>query len=1299
MKKLWITTTILIIALALCFGLTACAKKNSTPHEHKFSTDWSTDDTNHWHSAICEHEEEKSDVEAHSYDNACDPACDVCGYTRTVGAHVYDNACDTKCNVCDAERTVGDHVYDNACDTKCNVCDAERTVGDHVYDNACDTSCNACGATRTITHEHGTTLTAGDTTHWYACSVCGDKKDETAHVFDKAVATDEYLKAEATATTKAQYYKSCVCGAKSSTEYFETDKTAGTLANVQNLSKTYDKVELANPTYETNSDGAVTIEWYQGDTKLDAKPVNAGTYKVKVIIAESATYTGISAEKEFTIAKVVVTIPTLEKEYDGYDEFEFVFEGPAGEEIDCLVEIGNKNAGTYTDVAITYKSVSSENYEITATTVSATITPKTLNYLELTKVYDGVGFIDYALGTEHGVVSGDVVVLTCDGEFDYEAGSYYFIDKTDDISLTDSGIDRAFLDGADAGNYQFANQVISGLDGYEMGGMLTVTKRPVWAENVAFPYDGYDTFCGDEYPVFTLQNVVSGETIHTGDVSWYFDSKNVGATLTAVELIEEYYPNYTLDFSKCSASIVKRPVWAENVKFTYDGENSFYGDYATSEIVFQNVVTGETINACDIVFKFDNKDVGSGLIAVGYDDGITGNYEFDLSKCSADIVKRLVWAENVKFTYDGYTNWTGEESPNQIVFQNMANGESMDSSFVEWTFDSKNVGATLTSVAFVDEDDGRSNYEIDFSKCTASVIPRVIDNLTYAFEYNGMEYQSVTFQGDDIPGIIEHDSLFLEVCFATPNVGAALDTSEETGFEPGFLEENYVLGENYSFSIVPKKLTLKAGEKIEVTETYNTLKQYAISVSSDMFDGYVDTEAATLWLTATLPSKNAGKYTDGVILTPYVGISAFGTVSHNYDFSEVEATVTVNPLSVSLSSYVKVEYNGTCEFTLDTPFDLTSANTGGGQDSVSDNDEVYITWIETSSADITDETFAIDYTLGGADACNYEIDELGLEITKKKLTKLNIKITAATADSLVVTLLPKDGVIPGEVVKIKLPGLDTNQDFYNYTEIEMLIDEAAVRQGQEYVTLLKEGDYANYELATYDNNGVQMVGIISCVDECDVQYDGTCNCGTSHLIGTAKSSDIRTTLPCATTWTGGVYKISTLAGYWSILPSENFADITAIYDSKGNEVEIDANDAGFYAEAGTYYVHIGKAFDLGSEQHIQFTYTNTLANLGDSSAKSDLITAVSGDAIFFRIESDAPWGASMNVYSDNETTILESSKYTVKVYDEYFKELTDVIYDGTDVYHTTDDNYTVTDKTIYIEVTLKADTNVQLYIY
>ena len=1088
------------VAAVLVVGVASAAILPGALHEHAYAEGWSSDADSHWHSATCKHTEEKSDVAAHTYDNACDTTCNVCGYTRTVGAHVYDNACDTACNVCSATRTVEPHVYDNACDTACNV----------------------CNATRTITHDHADTLTAGDTTHWYACSVCGDKKDEAAHVFDQTVAHSDYLKAEATATAKAQYYKSCVCGKASTTEYFETDKTAATLESIQDLSKTYDKVELQNPTYETNSDGAVTIEWYKGNTKLDAKPVNAGTYKVKVIIAESVTFAGTSAEKEFTIAKVVVTIPALEKVYDGYGEFEFVFEGPAGEEIDCLIDIGkaNANAGVYTDVAISRNSVSSENYEITATTVSATIT-------------------------------------------------------------------------------------------------------------------------------------------------------------------------------KCL-------VWAENVEFVYDGENAHYGDYAVSAIAFQNVVPGETINACDIVFKFNNKNVGSSLTAVGYDDGITGNYEFDLSKCTASIVKRSIWATGAEFTYGNCTNWTGEESPSQIVFQNMASGETMDSSFVKWTFASKNVGAALTGVAFEDEDDGRSNYEIDFSKCTASIIPKVIDNLTYAFEYNGEEYHQVVISKNEHDGIIGDDQLFLEVCFVTKNVGAALDTSEETGFEPGFVDENYVLGENYTFSVVPKVVTLKEGEKIEATVTYNGQKQFALSVSSNMFDGYVDTDAATLWLTATLPSKNVGEYTDGVTLKPYVGNPALGTASQNYDFSEVAATVTIKPLTVSLSSYVKVEYNGTSEFTLATPFDLTSANTGGGQDSVSDRDEVYITWIETSNADITDETFAIDYTLGGADAGNYDIDELGVEITKKKLTNLHLYITSDTYESGEITLIAKDGVVAGEVVKISITDVN-DQDFWEGFSIFMQLADGTAPDAYRYETiaLIASGDYANYELATYDDgSGYQVVGIVEGVARCDVQYDGSCNCGTSHLTYEAKSSDIRTTVPCATTWTGGIYKITTEAGYWSILPSDNFADITAIYDAKGNEVMIDGNDAGFYAEAGTYYVHIGKASDLGSAQNIQFTYTNTLVNYeSGGSAKSAVVSGNNGDILFFRIEKDAPWGASMNLYSDDETTSLDPTKYTVVVYDEYFHELTDVVYDGTDVYHTTDDTYSVIGKTLYIGVVLSADTNVQVYIY
>ena len=902
----------IVVASVLVVGTTCAIVLPIALHEHSYATEWSSDAENHWHDATCKHEEEKSDLAAHTYTNACDTTCDVCGYTRTVGAHVYDNACDTTCNVCSAERTVEPHVYDNACDTTCNVCGETRTVEPHVYDNACDTACNVCGATRTITHDYAETLTEGETTHWYACSVCGDKKDEVAHTFDKEVASSEYLKAEATATTKAQYYKSCVCGAKSATEYFETDKIAGTLTNVQDLSKTYDKVELANPTYETNSDGVVTIEWYQGDTKLDSKPVNAGTYKVKVIIAESATYTGISEEKEFTIAKVVVTIPTLEKEYDGYGEFEFVFEGPAGEEIDCLVHIGNanKNAGTYTDVAITYKSVSSENYEITATTVSATITPKTLNYLEITKVYDGEGVLAYELGTEHGVVAGDTVLFYCDEAPDYIVGTYNLIPYDDPTTIDDAGADdRALLAGADKANYKFAERIEGK---YKLCATITVTKRPVWAENV-------------------------------------------------------------------------------------------------------------------------------------------------------------------KFTYDGSMCWTGEESPEEIVFQNVVAGETIDSSFIEWEFSAKDVGSNLVSV-----DDGEyyANYDFDLSKCSASIIPRVIDNLTYAFEYNGMEYRQAVISRNEHSGIVYDEQITLEVCFATPDVGSALDTDGEFGFEPSFVEENYVLGENYNFSIIKKVVTeLPATLAAEYKSTYGVLEGLEAPVVIDGIE-------ATLIFVARKSDNNLlynpGGYTNATIIKASLG--------DNFDLqidAAAKYTITVNP---------------------------------------------------------------------------------------KKLPALDIKITEAQYNKGEFTLVAsKDGVYaPVNVTFSKANYQDVMVD----AVFELIIDEDHFMQGREVIAFA-DSAYAQAYQFVPDANGV--VGTITIVANCDVQYDGSCNCGTSHLTETLTftgGEDVgkSATIACDSTYEGGIYKIALEGGVYEFLGSDDFFNISGIYDSNGNKL---ASSIGTYVlPQGTYYFHV-----------------------------------------------------------------------------------------------------------------------------
>ena len=108
--------------------------------------------------------------------------------------HTYDNACDAACNECNETRLV-QHDYTVLQNDEthhwyaCSVC--ERPDGEnkarHAYDNDCDTSCNTCGNTRTT--EHTPNADDGDCTTAITCSVCGavvtsGKTQHVAHADD-----------------------------------------------------------------------------------------------------------------------------------------------------------------------------------------------------------------------------------------------------------------------------------------------------------------------------------------------------------------------------------------------------------------------------------------------------------------------------------------------------------------------------------------------------------------------------------------------------------------------------------------------------------------------------------------------------------------------------------------------------------------------------------------------------------------------------------------------------------------------------------------------------------------------------------------------------------------------------------------------------------------------------------------------------------------------------------------------------------------------------------------------------------
>ncbi len=330
-------------------------------HLHTYSEAWTYDEGNHWHDAECEHKDVRNDIAAHEYDDGCDADCNVCGAKRT-----------------------------------------------------------------NLKHTPASSLTAGENTHWNACADCGAKVSEVSHNFNKKVKEATYLKAEATESTKEQYWYSCVCGAASDEYHFDIDKKASTIiftdeeGNLcEQFSKQYDKLAITAPNYTTtNTEGAVTIEWYQGEAKLDSAPINVGTYTVKVIIAESKTHTAIEGEVEFTISKKQITVlPTISKEYDGNAIFEVLLNKDYGlfedDELAVTVTIDKKDAGSYDAAEIKGLEYTSENYEITAEAVNATITPKDLNVEGLTAVkeYDGNSMIIITFTQAMGILEGEKITL------------------------------------------------------------------------------------------------------------------------------------------------------------------------------------------------------------------------------------------------------------------------------------------------------------------------------------------------------------------------------------------------------------------------------------------------------------------------------------------------------------------------------------------------------------------------------------------------------------------------------------------------------------------------------------------------------------------------------------------------------------------------------------------------------------------------------------------------------------------------------------------------------------------------
>ena len=91
-KKIFNVAKILLFSGAV-LAMGSCGGKgedSSSEHKHTFEEAWSTNATEHWHKATCEHKEEKEALGSHMYDGDKDANCNVCNYTRELPTHEHN---------------------------------------------------------------------------------------------------------------------------------------------------------------------------------------------------------------------------------------------------------------------------------------------------------------------------------------------------------------------------------------------------------------------------------------------------------------------------------------------------------------------------------------------------------------------------------------------------------------------------------------------------------------------------------------------------------------------------------------------------------------------------------------------------------------------------------------------------------------------------------------------------------------------------------------------------------------------------------------------------------------------------------------------------------------------------------------------------------------------------------------------------------------------------------------------------------------------------------------------------------
>ena len=437
-------------------------------------------------------------------------------------------------------------------------------------------------------HEAATVYSHNETHHWKECTECEYDLSLEQHTFDKEVVESKYLKTEATATTKAVYYKSCICGEKG-TETFESGLKIGTISNLAISNKTYDGTAVSAPTYDKNTDGTVTVE-YKLKTAADTTyttvaPINAGEYTARVSIAETANHTSVSETKDFTISKYVIS--GLEKEFTYDGQSIHIVNLPKAlnlpdDNVNMVMTFDSANAGaSVSEVKVLVNGNESSNYDVVDCEASITRATPSLDNVAMSSA-----MITY--GDEYNVQCQSIDHFYESTYNGFIAEEYFVNSVWTTEKPTNAGTYKARLRVLNTTNY---NEVIG---------------EEVEFEIQPFVISGFTKdveYNGTEYQFINLEDYGYESGLRL-DIT--FQNKNVGAERTAVVVSIDGTPtdNYELDDASFTVNVVAKKInieWQSNAEPLY-----FEGEPVKVSYEFVDKCEGDDLSANIILFEGNN---------------------------------------------------------------------------------------------------------------------------------------------------------------------------------------------------------------------------------------------------------------------------------------------------------------------------------------------------------------------------------------------------------------------------------------------------------------------------------------------------------------------------------------------------------------------------------------------------------------------------------------------------------------------------------------------------------------------